>query len=176
MHMISDTNGHHRYSAVVQGRPRIIMVRDGRRIQEINLVSNFPVQYTDAYYARVPDTSTGMVAVASTGTSCAQGAIMFRIHGSEAYVETLAVHPTYRRRGVATLLMGAAMTEARARGAHTVALDVQTHAPLRSGRAVGGAMALYLNLGFTPVGPAQDIYTHLLGNARNGVRMRRTLV
>lgn len=55
-------------------------------------------------------------------------------------ISNMAVHPEFRRRGIARQLMQAALQEARRKGAHWVILEVQTdNAPARQ---------LYLGLGF----------------------------
>lgn len=55
-------------------------------------------------------------------------------------ISNVAVHPDFRRRGIARQLMQAALQEARQKGAHWVILEVQTdNAPARQ---------LYLGLGF----------------------------
>lgn len=61
----------------------------------------------------------------------------------EAHIGTLAVHPQYRRKGIAETLLRLGLTEASREGARAAYLEV------RSGNQ--GAIALYKKLDFIPV-------------------------
>ncbi len=67
--------------------------------------------------------------------------IPFHKHRQKTYlIANVAVHPNYRRRGIARLLTEAAMQHARQKGAHSLWLHVRDDNP--------GAMRLYEQLGF----------------------------
>lgn len=78
------------------------------------------------------------------------GLIMVRTVADEAEVLTLAVIPAMRRRGVAATLLRQAMTEAVARGAGALFLEVSTRN--------AAAQALYRRFGFTEVGRRRRYY------------------
>jgi len=68
----------------------------------------------------------------------------------EAHVTTVAVHPEHHRQKVATHLLLALMTEARALGAEAATLEVRV--------ANRGAQRLYAAFGFAPVGVRPGYY------------------
>jgi len=68
----------------------------------------------------------------------------------EAHIATLAVHPDLRRRGIATRLLRAALSEARRRGASRATLEV------REGNHA--ARAMYEKYGFTAVALLRAYY------------------
>lgn len=65
------------------------------------------------------------------------------------YVDALATHPDFRRRGVATALLRTAEEDARARGLHAVALDTADRN--------AAAQALYESFGMERTGRSQGI-------------------
>jgi [ribosomal protein S18]-alanine N-acetyltransferase len=82
----------------------------------------------------------------------AQGLLIARPAGDEAELLTLAVHPVYRRLGLARVLLGAAMVALRASGAKQLFLEVEeANAPAR---------ALYESLGAVAVGRRPGYYGH----------------
>lgn len=82
--------------------------------------------------------------------SAGSGMILVRVAGDEAEVLTLAVAQPAQRRGVGAALLDAAMTEAAARGAAAIFLEV----------SVGNEAArkLYTRAGFTEVGRRARYY------------------
>jgi len=70
--------------------------------------------------------------------------------GDEAEIESLAVDPAWRRRGVAVRVCGAMMDWARGRSAATVFLEVRA--------SNAGAQALYRRLGFEQRGSRRGYY------------------
>ena len=68
----------------------------------------------------------------------------------EAHIATLAVHPDFRRRGIASALLRFALNEASKEGAVTALLEV------RAGNAA--AIALYRRFGFRVVGRRAAYY------------------
>ena len=72
----------------------------------------------------------------------------YRLH--ESYVLTLAVHPDYRRRGVATVLMDEAIRELKERGCVFLYLKVRA--------SNAGAREFYEHLGFKVEGIRKKYY------------------
>lgn len=72
------------------------------------------------------------------------------VAADEAELANIAVDPAHQRHGIARRLVGAAMDEARERGARTLYLEV------REGNAT--ARALYAALGFLEVGRRPGYY------------------
>jgi ribosomal-protein-alanine N-acetyltransferase len=72
------------------------------------------------------------------------------VHGEEGHITTIAVAPEYQHRGIGARLMLDMITEARARGARTVALEVRV--------ANWPAQRLYAWFGFRPVGVRKNYY------------------
>lgn len=70
----------------------------------------------------------------------------------ELHINNLAVHPDWRRQGVARQVLDVVLREARAAGAHDATLEVR-----RSNRA---ALKLYEGLGFAAEGVRRGYYTH----------------
>jgi ribosomal-protein-alanine N-acetyltransferase len=72
------------------------------------------------------------------------------VHQDEGHLTTLAIDPEYQHRGIATQLMLEVFGEARARAAHSLALEVR----------VGNwpAQRLYAWFGFRPVGVRKNYY------------------
>jgi ribosomal-protein-alanine N-acetyltransferase len=72
------------------------------------------------------------------------------VQSGEAHVSTVAVHPAYRRRKIATRLLLELMREAVALGAEAATLEVRT--------GNRGAQRLYQAFGFAPVGVRPGYY------------------
>jgi ribosomal-protein-alanine N-acetyltransferase len=72
------------------------------------------------------------------------------ISGSEAHVTNIAVHPSERRRGVASRLLAALANEAVARGCTAWTLEVRATST--------GAQELYRRFGFAPAGVRKNYY------------------
>lgn len=71
--------------------------------------------------------------------------------GTEAHITTVAVHPRHHRRKVASRLLLALLTEARALGVRAATLEVRV--------ANRGAQRLYAAFGFVPAGVRPGYYT-----------------
>ncbi|HIR53947.1 MAG TPA: ribosomal protein S18-alanine N-acetyltransferase [Candidatus Onthovicinus excrementipullorum] len=69
----------------------------------------------------------------------------------ECYLYNLAVHPRYRRRGIARQLLGRACEEMFASGASFVSLEVRT--------SNAAAIALYSGMGFRRAGERKNFYS-----------------
>ena len=78
------------------------------------------------------------------------GMLLARVAAEDAEVLTLAVEPCSRRRGVARTLLRAAITEARARGAAALFLEVAT--------TNLAARSLYRQAGMGEVGQRRRYY------------------
>ena len=68
----------------------------------------------------------------------------------ETDVMNIAVHPAFRRRGIAESLIGCLITELKNRGSHCLTLEVRA--------SNEGAIALYEKLGFAQVGRRPRYY------------------
>jgi ribosomal-protein-alanine N-acetyltransferase len=84
--------------------------------------------------------------------------------GEEAQVMTVGVAPGYRRRGIATQLLGALLDVAREQGARSVLLEVRA--------SDDGAQALYARAGFTPIGRRRHYY---VAEGEDAIVMRTVL-
>ena len=80
----------------------------------------------------------------------------------ELHINNLAVHPRWRKRGIARALLSAALEHGRDRGAQAAYLEV------RASNAV--AVGLYRQFAFEPIGVRSRYYTHPVEDA---VIMRR---
>ncbi|WP_367379407.1 ribosomal protein S18-alanine N-acetyltransferase [Subtercola boreus] len=69
---------------------------------------------------------------------------------ADADIQTIAVAPDARRRGLARLMMTTLIAEAVSRGARRLFLEVRADNP--------GAQTLYENLGFLPIGVRRGYY------------------
>ena len=86
----------------------------------------------------------------ATGPGQVVGALVFWRVLDEAHLATIAVHPLYRRRGIARQLLQTAMDAAYAEGARIYHLEV------RIGNVA--AQALYMAFGFEEVGRRPKYY------------------
>lgn len=68
----------------------------------------------------------------------------------EAYIANVAVHPAFRRRGIATVLLAELEAFAKQRGAAFVSLEVRA--------SNAGAIALYESCGYETVGVRKGMY------------------
>jgi len=110
--------------------------------------------------------SPGVFALAAVDRDLV-GLILMRAIAGEAEVLTLAVEPPHRRRGVATTLLQAGLTQAVARGAQEAFLEVAADNP--------GALALYRAAGFESAGHRAGYYHRTAGPAVDALVLRRTL-
>jgi [ribosomal protein S18]-alanine N-acetyltransferase len=79
------------------------------------------------------------------------GYVIYWLIADEMHLLNLAVHPAYRRRGLARSLLTAALAQARDRGAAVVWLEVR---PSNT-----AALALYHSFGFEEIGVRPGYYT-----------------
>jgi len=78
------------------------------------------------------------------------GFVIFWLVHDEVHILNVAIHPTARRQGIGRLLMVEAIELGRLNGASLVTLEVR--------RSNLGALGLYRNLGFRPVGIRPNYY------------------
>ncbi|MDO5026045.1 MAG: GNAT family N-acetyltransferase [Trueperella sp.] len=95
----------------------------------------------------------------SVGTMVAVGGVGY---GPEAEILTLAVKPSYRRRGIARELLATLIGLAVSQNSEEIFLEVRANDP--------GALSLYQQAGFTAVGQRKGYYSDA-----DATIMRRTL-
>jgi ribosomal-protein-alanine acetyltransferase len=91
-----------------------------------------------------------LVAVADDGILDGYAGLFAPSGGEQADIQTIAVTPRARRRGLGRTLMEALLDEARRRNAHEVLLEVRSDNP--------GAQALYADLGFEQIAVRPGYY------------------
>ncbi len=96
------------------------------------------------------------------GRASVVGYVCVWVVSGELHVNNLAVHPHWRRRGIARALVQAALEHGERRGAHVAFLEVRA--------SNVAAQRLYRDLDFEPVGVRPRYYTHPVEDA---VIMRR---
>lgn len=94
------------------------------------------------------ENTLGLVALATGGAVC--GYALSRCAADECTVHTIAVLPSWRRRGIGTSLMHALIAQAAQRRIATLFLEVR-------GKNTG-AQAFYAALGFAPCGTRKTYY------------------
>jgi GNAT superfamily N-acetyltransferase len=91
------------------------------------------------------------------------GSIVWSYRGPVLYVQHVSVHPDYRRRGLASRMMGWLEEEARRQGFSQLGLRIRS--------ALKGNQALYERLGFS----VTDTVPHPLGSAETLTGMEKRL-
>lgn len=94
--------------------------------------------------------STTLVATPRDSPKSIVGYLIYWVAAQEMHILNLAVHPQWRRRGVAKALLAQGLAQAQARGAQVAWLEVRP-----SNQA---ALALYETHGFLPVGRRRGYY------------------
>lgn len=94
------------------------------------------------------------------------GFALTRVVADEAELLLLGVRPRFRRRGVASALLVAAETDALARGARKLHLEVRAENP---------AAALYDSAGFAPAGRRAGYYVGLGGQLFDAITLSKLL-
>lgn len=97
----------------------------------------------------------------------AEGFLIGRAVSGEAELLTVAVAPAARRQGTGTRLLAAFLTEARARNAESVFLEVATDN--------AAARALYAAAGFEPAGRRREYYRTPTGQPIDALVLRQGL-
>ncbi|MDA8287630.1 MAG: ribosomal protein S18-alanine N-acetyltransferase [Actinomycetota bacterium] len=97
-----------------------------------------------------PETRAYFVALAEGGVV---GYIGSMIVAGEGHITTVGVAPVWQHRGVATRLLHRVATEARARGAEALTLEVRM--------SNVGAQSLYRAFGFAPAGVRKNYYAEV---------------
>lgn len=95
------------------------------------------------------------------------GFALTRAVAGEAELLLCAVAQPWRRQGLAAALVGAAMAEARRRGARRLFLEVRENNV--------GARQLYQRMGFAPVGLRPGYYRSVTGSAAAAITLSRSL-
>ncbi len=83
------------------------------------------------------------------------------VDGSEGHLMNVAVAPDHRRNGTARTLCEALFSDAADRGVDAITLEVRL--------SNTGAIALYRQLGFAPVGQRSSYYTNPDGSKEDGL-------
>jgi len=124
---------------------------------------SFPTAWTAESYLRELRNPSSYYVVARQGQELVGYAGMWILSG-EAHISTLAVHPSFRRRGLGRLLLRHLLAAARERGAARATLEVR-----ESNHA---AQALYESCGFQAAGRLHKYYAD---TGEHGVLMCRPL-
>lgn len=95
------------------------------------------------------------------------GFVLCRLAADESEVLTCAVHPDYRRQGIAGRLLARMFEAIRQRGGRCVFLEVAQDAP--------AARALYEQCGFQAVGRRRQYYVRSRATTIDAIVMRRDL-
>jgi ribosomal-protein-alanine N-acetyltransferase len=130
-------------------------------------VASFPHPWTGEMFQNElarRDISQILVArLADAGTPpSVTGYVCVWVVGDEMHINNVAVDPRWRRRGIATGLLDAALGHGRVQGARRAFLEVRA--------SNLGAQALYQQFGFQPAGVRKHYYEHPVEDA---VIMRR---
>lgn len=113
----------------------------------------FPRPWTSGLYLSElaqPETRAYFVALAEGGVVGYTGCM---IVAGEGHITTVGVAPSWQHRGVGTRLLHAVATEARARGARALTLEVRM--------SNHGAQSLYRAFGFVPAGVRKNYYAEV---------------
>jgi ribosomal-protein-alanine N-acetyltransferase len=131
-------------------------------------VASFSLPWTQEMFTNeLAEDALGLILVARLLAASAPppvvGYICVWLVGDELHINNLAVHPRWRKRGIARALLQAALEQARQDGARVAFLEVRA-----SNLA---AQRLYRQFQFEAVGVRPRYYTHPMEDA---VIMRRT--
>jgi ribosomal-protein-alanine N-acetyltransferase len=124
-------------------------------------VLSFPVPWTEEMFlgelARAVSTVLVAQDVGRGGQAVVVGFICLWVVEDELHINNLAVHPRWRRRGIADALLTAGLAAGRARGARRALLEVRA-----SNLA---AQCLYRRYDFEPVGIRRRYYSQPVEDA-----------
>ena len=124
-------------------------VSDLEQVLDIERAS-FPTPWTRAAFCYEIEQNKVARCTAMRARGGVVGYLCFWEIGHEIHITNLAVHPEWRRRGVARRLLAAALAEGAARGVTLAFLEV------RPGNT--RALALYESLGFQVIGRRNGYY------------------
>lgn len=104
------------------------------------------------FLTELANTRTSRLLVARVGTeqNPVAGYLGYRVVADEMHIVIVAVHPNWRRRGIARQLLEYAMSQARQESCCKATLEVRA--------SNVGAQQLYFQLGFAPVGTRPAYY------------------
>ncbi len=135
-------------------RLRAMVLEDLSQVEVIDQLSFSAPWPKQAFHYELTQNKHALCQVAEyakTGQSAIiVGAIVVWVVLNEAHISTLAVHPSYRRRGIAQKLLISVLTLATQAGATQALLEVRA--------SNVAAQNLYLKLGFEGVGVRKGYY------------------
>ncbi len=134
--------------AVEGFRTRFAAAADIPGLREVEVLSQ-PSPWSDLVFEReleVPHSSFWVV----TDADRIAGFLVFWVVYDEVHILNLAVHPDFRRRGVANSLLAALMKEAQENDMTSVTLEVRA--------SNAAAQALYAGFGFDQIGRRKGYY------------------
>jgi ribosomal protein S18 acetylase RimI-like enzyme len=107
---------------IVKAKPK-----DAGCIEELDMFANFRPRITEKYLSPIDPTKIGnyFIFLAKAGRRTVgkvEMAVGTRSEGTIAYIRRLVVHPDYRKKGIAVLLIKRAMAQARRAGARSIEL------------------------------------------------------
>jgi ribosomal protein S18 acetylase RimI-like enzyme len=120
-------------------------IKDAGQIEELDKLANFRPRIIEKYLSPIDTTKIGkyyifLANVSRKAVGKVEMAVGSRSEGTIAYIRRLVVHPNYRKKGIAILLMKRAMTQARRDRARSIELHALENDTL--------ATRLYEKLGF----------------------------
>ena len=127
-----------------------MMPADLDEVGEIERVS-FPTPWSKELFKRELSLPQARSFVAVGPLDRIVGYLCFWIVADEVHILNLAVHPEYRRKGIATLLLAYGMDCSRKEGAREITLEVR--------RSNYKAIGLYRNFRFLPQGIRRGYYS-----------------
>jgi ribosomal-protein-alanine N-acetyltransferase len=129
---------------------RALEPRDVRAVLAIQKASPEAAQWTAADYAHIDQTATQAWIAETEASSEAVAFLVVRQAADELEILNLAVHPDYRGRGTASILLKAAIVRARESGAAKIFLEVR--------ESNAAAISFYKRFGFNAAGCRPHYY------------------
>ena len=141
----------HKPLAAVAWKIRPFRADDGPAISDVLRDSDEAAQWPPESYAKLAD-SHGSILLVCIANDRVVGFVAARQAADEAEILNIAVHPDFRRKGIAYALLHAALDEFLSSGVARVFLELrESNLPARN---------LYQRHGFVPSGRRKNYYRH----------------
>lgn len=107
---------------IIKAKPK-----DANQIEELDRFANFRPRVIEKYLSPIDQTKIGkyfifLAKMDSRTVGKVEMAVGMRSEGTIAYIRRLVVHPDYRKKGIAVLLIKRAMAQARRASARSIEL------------------------------------------------------